>query len=73
MVSQPERIGPLLTDSLRQTKETLEQFLAELPKFLLKWRFLRRITYFPQLQATAMVASTLLPVCHLGLSSNILL
>ena len=33
---QPERIGHLLTDSLRQIKETLGQFLTGLPRFLLK-------------------------------------
>ena len=32
-LSQPERIGPLLVDSLRQIKETLGQFLTGLPRF----------------------------------------
>ena len=35
LLSQPERIGPLLTDSLRQIKETLGQFLTELHRFLI--------------------------------------
>ena len=34
----------LLTDSLRQVKETLEQFMTGLSRFLLKWRFIQRIT-----------------------------
>ena len=41
-MSQPERICPLLTmltDSLKQIKETLGQFLTRLLTFLLKWRF----------------------------------
>ena len=38
---QPERISSLLTDSLRQIKETLGQFLTGLPRFLLKWHLLR--------------------------------
>ena len=32
-VSQPIRIGPLLTDSLEQIKETLGQLLTGLPRF----------------------------------------
>ena len=35
-LSQPIRIGSLLIDSLRQTKENLRQFLNGLPRFLLK-------------------------------------
>ena len=42
-MSQSERISPLLTDSLRQIKETLRQFFTGLPRFLIKWRFLQRI------------------------------
>ena len=34
-MSQPERISPLLKDSLRQIRETLQQFLTGLPRFLL--------------------------------------
>ena len=33
-MSQPERINPLLTDSLRQIQETLRQFLTGLPRLL---------------------------------------
>ena len=33
IVSQPERIGHLLTDTLRKFKGTLRQFLTGLPRF----------------------------------------
>ena len=40
-MSQPERSGPLLTDSLRKIEETLGQFWTGLPRFLLKWRYIQ--------------------------------
>ena len=36
IMPQPERIGPLLTDSLWQIKETFGQFLTGLPDSSLK-------------------------------------
>ena len=44
IMSQPEKINSLLTDSLRQIKETLRQLLTGLPRFLLYWRFPQKIT-----------------------------
>ena len=39
LLSQPIRIGPLLTDSLKQIKETLGQLLTGLPRFLIRMMF----------------------------------
>ena len=39
-----QKESTLFTDSLGQIKETLGQFLTGLPRFLLKWCFLQRIT-----------------------------
>ena len=41
ILSQPIKIGPLVTDSLKQIKETFGQFLTELPRFLLNYVFWR--------------------------------